>query len=87
MFTEKDLSHLTEIFTMARMNTVQTQPANRQLLENVMNFEVILKSKMLDANKALTPQGESIPEAEKPNAPVETAVAEIKSEEKEEVKA
>ena len=53
MFLEKDFEILGEIFSMARVNCVNTDPKNRSLLENVMNFEAIMKGKLSEANKQL----------------------------------
>mgnify|MGYP003640905667 CR=1 FL=1 len=53
MFTEKDLSLLSEVFSLARVQTVNSDPKGRQALENVMNFEAIFAKKCGDANTAL----------------------------------
>ena len=53
MFIEQDLKLLGEVFSLSRVQTVNSQPNNRQALENLMNFEAIIKNKMIEANKAL----------------------------------
>jgi len=53
MFVEADFKLLGEVFAMARVQTVNAQPSNRQALENIMNFEAIFKGKLDAANKAL----------------------------------
>ena len=63
MFLEKDLEIMGEIFSMARVNCVNTDPKNRSLIENVMNFEAIIKGKLAEANKQLGFE-EQVPEPE-----------------------
>ena len=53
MFVEKDFTLLGEIFSLARVQTVNSDPQNRTGLENIMNFEAIFKGKMVEANKEL----------------------------------
>jgi len=53
MFVEKDFTLLGEVFSLARVQTVNSDPQNRTGLENMMNFEVILKGKMDEVNKEL----------------------------------
>ncbi len=53
MFIKNDFNLLGEIFALARVQSVTTDPKNRQQLENIMNLEAYLASKMLKANDAL----------------------------------
>ena len=53
MFLEQDFKLLGEVFSMARVQTVNSQPSNRQALENLMNFEAIFKDKLGKANEGL----------------------------------
>lgn len=53
MFVEQDFKFLTELFSLARLQIVTSQPQNRQALENIMNYEVILKDKMSKTNDTL----------------------------------
>lgn len=72
MFVEKDFGLLGEIFSLARVQTVNGNPKDRTALENVMNFEAIFKGKMVEANKALG--------AELPEPKVEETVEEAEGE-------
>ena len=70
MFVEKDFKLLGEVFSMARVQTVNAQPNNRQALENLMNFEAIFKGKLGEVNTQL---GTEIPaEPIVDGAPVDT---------------
>ena len=73
MFLKKDFDILGEIFSMARINCVNTDPKNRELLENVMNFEAIVKGKLDEANKQLGFVEETL---EEPQPPAMEAVEE-----------
>ena len=53
MFTKKDMGFLQDIFALARVHTVTSEPKNRQQLENVMNFEAVIGSKLVAANEEL----------------------------------
>ena len=77
MFLEKDFEILGEIFSMARVNCVNTDPKNRSLLENVMNFEAIIKGKFTEANKQLGFE-EEVPE---PEAKMEVQEGEVEASE------
>ena len=78
MFLEQDLKFLGEVFALARIQTVNSQPSNRQALENLMNFEVIFKNKCVEANVQLGIVKETVPEAPKE---VETDVEAVVEEE------
>ncbi len=67
MFTKDDMGYLSEIFSMARVEAVKTQPNNRKLLEGVLNFESMLGGKLVAANEKLgyvEPEPEEKPEEE-----------------------
>lgn len=52
-FKKEDFGYLSEIFAMARVHTVNGEPTNRKQLENIMNFEAVIGSKMIAANEEL----------------------------------
>ena len=56
MFTEEDFEGLTKVFALARVQVVNSNPDNRAGIESVMNFEVILKNKLTEANEAAKPE-------------------------------
>jgi hypothetical protein len=78
MFLEQDLKFLGEVFALARIQTVNSQPSNRQALENLMNFEVIFKNKCVEANVQLGVVKETPPDAPKE---IETNVEAVAEEE------
>lgn len=51
MFTEQDFKFIGEVFSLARMQVVNSQPNNRQALENIMNYEAILINKLAQVNE------------------------------------
>jgi len=53
MFTKKDLLYLADIFTLARLQTVNENPQNKQQLENVLHFESFIVSKINETNNKL----------------------------------
>lgn len=50
MFTEQDFKFIGEVFSLARMQVVNSQPNNRQALENIMNYEAVLTNKLTQVN-------------------------------------
>jgi hypothetical protein len=53
MFTKQEVGFLQDVFALARVETVTSDPKNRQQLENIMNFEAIFGGKIIKANEAL----------------------------------
>lgn len=69
MFTEQDFKFIGEVFSLARVQIVTSQPNNRQALENIMNYEAILINKLTQVN------GETEEEVnEEPNVIIATEV-------------
>lgn len=50
MFTEQDFKFIGEVFSLARVQVVTSQPNNRQALENLMNYEAVLTNKLTQVN-------------------------------------
>lgn len=69
MFTEQDFKFIGEVFSLARVQLVTSQPNNRQALENLMNYEAVLTNKLTQVN------GETEEEVnEEPNVIIATEV-------------
>jgi len=85
MFTEQDFKFIEEVFSLARMQVVNSQPKNRQALENVMNYEAILTAKLTQVNEAIEGPIEDVNEEsiEKENSIIATEVLNDKNKEEE----
>jgi hypothetical protein len=53
MFVEKDLQLLGEVFTLARLHTVNSAPDNEAAIVNIINFKNVIVQKIEAANKEL----------------------------------
>jgi len=53
MFTQDDFKFIADVFSLARLQTVTTQPTNRKQLENILLYENIVKDKFTKANEGL----------------------------------
>jgi hypothetical protein len=90
MFTQKDTAFLKEIFSMARVHIVNNAPNEREMLQNIMNFELIVGGKMMKANEELgfteelknvkVPEGEGEMHKDKPAGENEDVPEEVEEE-------
>ena len=53
MFTQDDFKFIADVFSLARLQTVNAQPSNRTQLENILKYELIVQAKFEAANKGL----------------------------------
>jgi len=53
MFLKREFLYLEDVFAMARMQSVNADPKNKQQLEALMGIEKLITSKMTKANEEL----------------------------------
>jgi len=53
MFTKKDVGFLEEVFSLTRLQVVNSDPKNKESIENIINFERFIVEKCMKANEKL----------------------------------